>query len=197
VVFLFSSLNSLSKYSFHLFLIFLSFTKSLSDSSLIYLTWLKFIFFFSQSLVMLRYYFHPHLYLIFIQFRVWLASCFTHNSFYISSSFFVLLYISSLIWWCKHLLHFFSHWLSIYILIPPSSVCRFTFIFFGYSKRLYSYLPNMSHHLLPHIICIFTYVSCSFYNKFFLKHIRSIPFEILPLHSCDFHALSHRARIWK
>jgi hypothetical protein len=100
---------------------FLSFTKSLSDSSLIYLTWLKFIFFFSQSLVMLRYYFHPHLYLTFIQFRVCLTSYFTHNSFYISSNFFVFLYISSLIWWCKYLLHSFF---SLIVYLHPHSTIK-------------------------------------------------------------------------
>jgi hypothetical protein len=74
----------------------------------------------------------------------------------------------------------------LYIIIPPPNVFRFAFIFSDYSKHLYSHLPNVSRHLIPYIISIFTSVSRSFCNNYIIKHLRNVPFELPPLHSRDF-----------
>jgi hypothetical protein len=73
----------------------------------------------------------------------------------------------------------------LYILIRPPIVFRFIFISSDYFKNLYNHLPNVSVHVL-HIIHIFTYISCLFYNKIILKYLRNTSLELLPLLSHDF-----------
>jgi hypothetical protein len=74
----------------------------------------------------------------------------------------------------------------LYIIIPPSSIFRFTFISSDYSKHLYSQLPHVSQHLIPHTICIFTYILRSFCNNSILKHLKNAHFELLLFRSHNF-----------
>jgi hypothetical protein len=78
-------------------------------------------------------------------------------------------------------------YIIMYIIIPPQSVFRFMFISFGYSEYIYSFLLNVSHHLLSHIIRILTFVPLPFRNNFILKHLRNASFELLSLRSYDFY----------
>jgi hypothetical protein len=74
----------------------------------------------------------------------------------------------------------------LYIVILSSSIFQFTFISSSYSKHIYNHLSNLSCHLFPHTICIFTYVPRTFCNKSIIKHLRRVFFELPPLHSRDF-----------
>jgi hypothetical protein len=85
----------------------------------------------------------------------------------------------------------------LYILISPLCDLRFMFIFFGYSKHLYSHLLYVSCDLLPRIISIFTYVSRLFCNNSILKHLRSVSFEFLPLCSRGFRVSISSNVHWK
>jgi hypothetical protein len=75
----------------------------------------------------------------------------------------------------------------LYIIIPPSSVFRFTFISSSYSKHLYHHLPNVSRHLLQHIIRILNFVPRPLCNNSILKYLRKVLFEFSPLRSRNFH----------